>query len=60
MREEDETKEWGGEPSCAGLVFGNEESTSLFSLGETEVLKGEPIVMPLEVQDGEMIPKVGS
>lgn len=50
----------GGGPSCAGLVFGNEESTSLFSLGETEVLKGEPIVMPLEVQDGEMIPKVGS
>lgn len=32
MREEEETKE-GGEPSYAGSVFGNEESTSFFSLG---------------------------
>lgn len=52
MREEEETKEWG-ELSCAGLVFGNEKSTSFFSPGQTEVLKDEPMVMPLEVQDGE-------
>lgn len=56
MREEEETKEWGGRPSYAGLIFGNEESTSFFSLGKTEVLKDEPMVMPLEVQDVEMIP----
>lgn len=59
MREGEETKEWG-EPSCAGLVFGNEKSTSFFSPGETEVLKDEPMVMPLEVQDEEMIPQIGS
>lgn len=41
----------GGEPSYAGLIFGNEESTSFFSLGKTEVLEDEPMVMPLQVQD---------
>lgn len=53
MREEEETKGWGETltPIYAGLVFESEESTFLFSLWDTEVLKDGHVLVPLKAQD---------